>query len=144
MPMFDAGSVVESLEWDFTRAGVKAKGITPEPTDATIGRFLDGLKTLYEDAQKLGATGEEADSPEQMLEALSALTGEAFVEFMAKTAELFAGLCSDKPTKEQLLALPLRVRAHFYAWIQSEVVNPEVGPGGGTAVVRSLPTAAAG
>jgi hypothetical protein len=145
MPKFDAGEVVESLEWDFTKAGVKAKGITPEPTDATIGRFMDGLKKLYEEAQKdmTIELGDDA-TPEQMLEAMSSLTGDSFVKFMADVAGLFADLCGGKPSKEQLLALPMRVRAHFYAWIQGEVVNPEVGPGGGTAVVRSLPTAAAG
>jgi len=148
MPSFDAGSVVEGLEWNFTTLpgypDRKAKGTVPEPSDATIGRFLDGLKKLYEEAQQLGAAGDVDGSPEQMLEALSSVTGDAFVDFMAKTAELFSDLCGNKPTKEQLLALPLRVRAQFYGWLQGEVVNPEAGPGGGTAVVRSLPTAAAG
>jgi|SRR5215469_2963438 len=145
MPAFDAGTVVEALDWDFTKAGVKAKGTVPEPSDKKIGQFLDGLKKLYEDAQKSGLAVEGDDlSPSQMVEALNSLTGEAFEKFMADTAALFAQLCSDRPSTEQLLGLPLRVRAHFYAWLQTEVINPEAGTGGGQAVVRSLPSAAAG
>jgi hypothetical protein len=145
MPTFDAASVVESLDWDFTAAGVKAKGTIPEPSDAVIGRFLEGLKTLYSEAQDtLGMNIGGDATADEMLEAISSLTGDAFVKFMDKTAELFAELCGSSPSKAQLLALPLRVRAKFYGWVQVEVVSPEAGPGGGTAVVRSLPTAAAG
>ena len=149
MPTFDAGDVVESLDWDFSKSKIAslktAKGTIPEPTDAAIGRFLDGLKKLYEESQKsLTADMPDNATPEQMLDALAQLTGDAFVKFMADTAALFAGLCSGKPSAEQLLALPMRVRVKFYAWVQQEVVNPEAVTGGGTAVVRSLPTAVGG
>jgi hypothetical protein len=146
MPTFDAGDVVESLDWDFTKAGVKAKGTIPEPTDAQIGDFLDGLKKLYTDVQGSGLAPEiqEHATPEQMMEALAGVTGEAYVEFMAKIAGLFADLCSGKPGKDNLLALPMRVRVKFYGWVQSEVVSPEAGTGGGMAAVRALPSAAAG
>ena len=149
MPTFDAGDVVESLDWDFTKSKIAslktAKGTIPEPTDAAIGRFLDGLKKLYAEAQK-SLTAEMPDdaTPDQMLDALSQLTGDVFVKFMADTAELFSGLCSGKPSQDQLLALPMRVRVKFYAWVQTEVVNPEAGTGGGTAAVVRLPSAAAG
>lgn len=146
MPTFDAGDVVESLDWDFTKAGVKAKGTIPEPTDAQIGDFLDGLKKLYTDVQGSGLAPEiqEHATPEQMMEALAGVTGEAYVDFMAKIAGLFAKLCSDKPTQDNLLALSMRVRVKFYGWVQSEVVSPEAGTGGGMAAVRALPSAAAG
>lgn len=145
MPSFDAGAVVEALDWDFTKAGVKAKGAVPEPTDAAIGRFLDGLKKLYAEAQKSLTAELPADaSPDQMLDALNQLSGDSFVKFMADTAGLFAELCSNKPDKETLLALPLRVRVAFYGWIQGEVISPEAGTGAGSAVVTKLPSAAAG
>ena len=145
MPSFDAGAVVEALDYDFTKAGVKAKGVVPEPTDAAIGRFLDGLKGIYAEAQKtLTADLPEGASPDEMLAALNQLSGDSFVKFMADTAGLFGELCSSKPDKDTLLALPLRVRVAFYGWIQGEVISPEAGTGGGTAVVRSLPTGRAG
>jgi hypothetical protein len=151
MPTFDAGAVVESLDWDFTspKIGVpelrKAKGVIPEPTDAAIGRFLDGLKTLYTSAREsMTADLPEDASPDQMLDALASLTGDVFVKFMADTAGLFAELCSSSPSKEQLLLLPLRVRVKFFAWVQGQVVNPEAETGDGMAAVRSLPSAHAG
>jgi len=63
---------------------------------------------------------------------------------MADVAGLFGDLCGNSPDKDTLLKLPLRVRVAFYGWVQSEVINPEAGTGGGTAVVRSLPTGRAG
>lgn len=146
MPKFNAADVVESLEWDFTAAGVKAKGVVPEPSDRLIGDFLDGLKRLFEESKDmLPAGADEANlTAEQMLEAMSAVTGDAFVELMDKTAGLFAQLCSGCPDKAQLLALPMRVRVQFYGWLQGEVVNPEVGTGAGTAQVKPLRSAAAG
>ena len=147
MPTFDSSTVtVEDLGWDFHGFGVKAKGVIPEPSDVAIGKFLDDLKGLYTKAK---STGLDIDlpqdaTPDQMLAALAGVTGEAFVEFMAALAEIFAELCSAQPTKANLLALPMRVRVKFYAWIQQEVVSPEAEPGAGIAVVRSLPSAAAG
>ena len=146
MPSFDAGAVVEALDWDFTKAGVKAKGTVPEPSDAAIGKFLDDVKTLYAKAQGSGLAVETNGdlTPEQMLDALSGITGDAYVEFMASLAEIFAALCSDKPSKDNLLALPMRVRVKFYAWVQEEVVSPEAGTGAGTVALRSVPPAVAG
>jgi len=146
MPAFDAGEGLEALDWDFTGAGVQASGCIPEPSDKKIGAFLDGTAKLYEAAQKAGLTGVDTENatPEQMVAALGSLTGQAFEKFMADTAGLFAALCSNQPSKVQLLELPLRVRARFYEWVQREVVSPEAGPGGGNAVVRALPSAAAG
>jgi len=147
MPTFDASTVVEALDWDFHAAGVKAKGTIPEPSDAAIGKFLDDVKTLYTKAQGSGLAIEidRAElTPSQMLDALSSVTGEAYVTFMADLAEIFAELCSGKPTKANLLALPMRVRVKFYAWVQEEVVSPEAGTGAGTVALRSVPPAAAG
>ena len=151
MPKFDAGAVVESLEWDFTGAGVpelvKAKGIVPEPSDAAIGRFLDGLKQLYLKSQGEALAGASIGpdaTPEDMLDALSSLSGDDFVSFMADTAGLFAELCGDSPSQAQLLALPARVRVRFYGWIQAEVVSPEAAPAAGIAEVKMLPSAAGG
>jgi len=146
MPTFDAGTVVEALDWDFHAAGVKAKGTIPEPSDAAIGTFLDEVKTLYSKAQKSGMAVDASEglTPDQMLEALSAVTGDAYVEFMADLAGIFGKLCSDKPSKTNLLALPVRVRVKFYAWVQEEVVNPEAGTGAGTVALRSVPPAVAG
>ena len=145
MPSFNAETFgVEGLDWDFHGFGVKAKGIIPEPSDHAIGQFLDDLKSLYTDAKGLDLDLPDNPSAEQMMDALSQVTGEKFEQFLAKMAEIFARLCSDKPTKEQLLALPMRVRAKFYGWLQSEVVRPEAESGAGNVVAMPPRSAAAG
>jgi hypothetical protein len=145
MPTFNAGTIAESLEWDFSEAGVKEKGTVPEPSDRMIGDFLDGLKVLYEKARADGmAMDGSAENPGDMLTALTSVTGEKFVMFMADIAGLFGALCSNKPSQEVLLKLPLRVRVAFYGWMQAEVISPEAGPGAGIAAARALPSPAAG
>lgn len=156
MPSFDASAVVEALDWDFTGKlpGGKrvpgwpkelhsAKGTITEPTDRAIGDFLDGLKKLFTEQQGIASLPPDATAA-QMLDAMTGLTGEAFIKMMGETAGLFSDLCGGSPTSAQLLALPMRARVQFYGWIQQEVVNPEAGTGDGQAVVRSLPTAHAG
>jgi|SRR5215472_4489289 len=147
MPKFDASTVqLETLDWDFRGFGVDAHGVVPEPSDKTIGNFLDGLKRLYESAAESGLPTEEVSDadPGEMIAALHRLTGDSYVKFMADLAGLFSQLCGRTPSAAQILKLPLRVRVKFYGWLQDEVVNPEAGTGAGTAEVRSLPSAAAG
>jgi hypothetical protein len=79
-----------------------------------------------------------------MLAAVTQVTGDKFVTFMADIAGIFARLCQGKPDQETLLHLPLRVRVAYYGWLQAEVINPEAGPGAGTQVLRALPSSAAG
>lgn len=145
MSKFNASLVTaETLDWDFTGLGVDATGTIPEPSDQKIGEFLDSLKSLYTETQASLPKLPDDPSAEQMLEALSNVTGRQFVKLMADVAGLFAKLCSQQPSKAQLLALPMRYRVHFYAWINDEVVNPEAGTGAGTAAVKTLRSAAAG
>lgn len=145
MAKFDSAAfTAESLEWDFSGFGVQASGIVPEPKDQQIGKFLDDLKALYLTTQKELPSLPEDASAEQMLEGLSQVTGKQWVKLMSDVAGLFAELCSQQPSKTQLLALPMRWRIQFYGWIQSEVVNPEVVTGAGNVVAMSPRSAAAG
>lgn len=145
MAKFSAASIAaESLDWDFHELGVAANGTIPEPSDKVIGDFLDGLKNLYAKTQETLPNLPEDASTEQMLEALSTVTGKQFVDLMAEVAGLFAKLCGNQPSKAQLLALPMRYRVHFYAWVNAEVVNPEAGTGAGAAVVNLPRSSAAG
>jgi hypothetical protein len=151
MPTFDASASVEALDYDFSAVPnypkeLKARGTVTEPSDARIGAFLDGLKNMVTDAKKDGVDFDIPDdaSAEEMLAVLDALTGDAFVEMMSRTARMFADLLSESPSHEQLMALPLRVRTEFYNWIMEQVVRPEAGRNAGTAQVVNLRTAATG
>lgn len=130
MPKFDASAVYSALDYDFSAAGVDAKGRVPEPTDAMIGKFLAGLKALVKEIQDSAKLGEvDTDNPLAVLEALNSLDPETFVDALNKMADHYAELTRGQPSKEVLLQLPLRVRQAFYAWIQTEVINPEAGSG---------------
>lgn len=151
MPTFSAAASVEALDYDFSAVpdypkALKATGTVKEPSDAKIGKFLDGLKTMVTDAKSSGLDLDvpEDASAEEMLAALDSVTGDAFVKLMETTAKLYAELCGGSPSFDQLQALPLRVRTEFYAWIMSEVVRPEGGKNAGNGQVVRLHTAASG
>ncbi len=143
MPAFSADSVVEALDYSFLPY-TDAKGIIREPTDRQIASFLTGVKNVVKESEdKLPSTVDAAD-PSSVMEALDDLDPEDVVSLMGKMAALYADLCSGEPSKAQSMALPMRVRQQFYAWLQQEVMSPEAGPGAGRAQVTQLPRAVAG
>jgi hypothetical protein len=145
MPLFDAGAVVEALDYDFRKAGVKAYGTIPEPTDMMIGEFLKDLRDLVKQAEGV-ADMEEVDQtdPAAMLQALNSLNPDKFVEMLAATSAAYGKLCQERPTADEIQKLPLRVRRHFFDWLQKEVISPEAEPAAGSGQVINLPRAAGG
>jgi hypothetical protein len=144
MPTFDAGSVVEPLEYKLAPYS-KASGVITEPTDQQIGDFLDGLRDLFTESQESGLSADvDTDDPAAMVEALASMNSAELVGMLRKLAELMSTLCSGKPTADELLALPLRVRVKFFGWVMSEVVNPEAEPAAGTPQPIQLRRAAGG
>jgi hypothetical protein len=164
MATFNAGDVVESLEWDFRGIDPKtgrphpgwprelstAHGTVKEPSDQAITTFLEDMRNLSTDAARLDANAQkiikdlgDAD-PDTIAAALKDLPVGSMMTMMAGMSETFSKLCGGHPTPKQILALPMRVRVAFFNWIQKEVVSPEAGSGGGTAQVIALPAAAGG
>jgi hypothetical protein len=142
LPAFSAESVVEALDYSFLPY-TDAKGTIREPTDKQIASFLSGVKKVVKESEgKLPNV--DPDNPASVMEALDDLDPEDVVSLMGKMAGLYADLCSGDPSKAQILALPMRVRQQFFAWLQNEVMAPEAGPGAGKAQVRQLPRAVAG
>lgn len=147
MPQFDAGAVVEPLRCKF-KPLVDFDEVIKEPSDTLIGQFLSDMKKITSDAAGLVKAAEKLDSgdgeepdPLAVLAALDDLDGDAYVEMMAEIAMAFSRLCQGRPSTEQLLALPLRARQLFFAWLTKEVVRPEAESADGAKVV-SLPTTA--
>ena len=135
--------MVEALDYSFLPY-TDAKGTIREPTDKQIASFLTGVKKVVKESEdKLPSTVDAAD-PSSVMEALDDLDPEDMVSLLGKMAGLYADLCSGDPSKAQILALPMRVRQQFFAWLQTEVMSPEAGPGAGRAQVRQLPRAVAG
>lgn len=143
MAGFDAGLVVSPLDFSF-EPYTKVKGRVPEPNDQQIADFMNAIKVVMTAAQKELNVEVDATDPVAMMKAVEGFDPAKVIKMLSDMADAYAALCSNKPSADQLLAVPLRVRAAFYAWIQNEVVNPEAGPGAGTASVIPLKREAAG
>jgi hypothetical protein len=143
LPGFVADGVVEALDWDF-KPYVKASGTIPEPTDKQIAAFLTGLKTVFKEAEKDLPKDLDLEDPGVLLGAIDNLDPEVQITAMGKIAAVYAALCSDTPTEEQISQLPMRVRTIFFNWLQQEVMAPEAATGGGNAQVKKLRAARAG
>lgn len=149
MPTFDAGSVAEPLDYDFTTVrGFKdkrAKGTIPEPTDDQIADFIGAIRDMMKEAGSIAGAGQiDVTNPSTFFNQLDAYDPEKFRGVFHGMTKAYSELCSGHPSVEQIAALPLRIRLRFFAWVQEEVVSPEVGTGGGIAVVTPLRPAAAG
>ena len=143
MPAFDAGTVVEGLDFTFKPFVRGCSGTIKEPTDQQIAAFLRGVKDVTKQVQKEIPDVPEGDAA-ALLDAMDELDPELVVSLMAQMAQVYADLCSDYPGKDQILGLPMRHRQLFFTWLQTEVMSPEAGPGAGRAQVTQLPRAAAG
>jgi hypothetical protein len=138
MAGFNAATVVEALDWDF-HPYADANGTVQEPTDPQIRAFVDALAKLTESVRdKL-----PEDDGEPTAADIALALGNA-IESHQEMAGIYAALCSGEPSAETLLALPMRIRVVFYSWLQQEVMSPEAAPGGGSAQVTTLRSAAAG
>lgn len=145
MAGFDANAVVEPLDYTL-RPHVDKAGTIREPNDRQIADYLAGYQQMIRDYR--GQLPDElvAGSPDigAVLDATTELDTEIVLKLNAEVAALVAGLCSNDPSKDDILGLPPRIRGMFCAWVQKEVMSPEAAPGAGKAQVRTLRSAAAG
>jgi hypothetical protein len=132
MPKFDASSIAESLEYDFTEFVKGAEGTIAEPTDEMIGIFLDEVQGITKEAQSLVPADLDMTDAAAMLDAMNHLEPGDFVRLTSKMSGVYARLCSGHPTEKQIQGLPMRVRRLFFNWIQEAVLNPEAATGAGS------------
>jgi hypothetical protein len=145
---FVAESLVAPLDYTFAPYS-KAAGTIKEPSDEQIAQFLRDIQKITIAATKAGVdkladADKLANDPDAMLELLNSLDASEIIDQMAEMSGAYSKLCSGHPTPAQIQALPLRVRAHFFSWLQREVVSPEAGTGGTAPVVRLRPETLAG
>ena len=144
MSGFDAGALVEPLDYDFKPFCPEITGTIPEPSDKQIETFLAKIKTIMEGARKEITTDLPDDDPDAFLEALTSLDPKMVIGTIRNMARAYADLCSHHPSFEDLMKVPMRVRILFFRWVQQEIFSPEVKTGAGTAVVTPLSRAVAG
>lgn len=137
---FNAATVVEPLDYDFrTKESPNARhGVVKEPTDRQIADYMSGIKELTKSLKAdlpEGLTDKDADLND-LFGAVDDLDPEVVIHFHQNMAGLFSQLCSGDPSKDDILAVPIRIRVMFYAWLQREVMSPEAAPGGGSNVTK--------
>lgn len=137
MPGFDAGAVVEPLDWDFT-AFKAGKGTVPEPSDARLGKFIrDVMLAQSTETTALAPLTEAGDDPEKMLAAIAALPEDVLPGATKAMIKPYAELCDGSPSEAQLTKLPPRVRVAFFTWLAGEL-RPEASAGDSKPALRSV------
>ena len=148
MGKFDAATVVEDLEYDFTKYG-GGKGVIPEPSTGAVNHFFQGMKNTLKEVRNLSKGVDEVDledlSEEELSEQLSKIdqADEGASKYQTATIEYLAELCggqreyvenpdnpdADKiervvggtPSVEDLQTLPYRVLQAFSEWLVGEI-----------------------
>lgn len=137
MPGFDAGTVVEPLDWDFTAFGA-GKGTVPEPSDARLGKFIrEVMQAQQTESASLAPLTAAGDDPEAVLAAIAALPEDVLPGATMAMIKPYADLCDGSPTEAQLTKLPPRVRVAFFAWLAGEL-RPEASSAASTPALRSV------
>lgn len=143
MPSFNAGTVVEPLEYDFTRFGGRKSEI-PEPSDDQVLKMYSEMDTLVK-----SLAGEFVDLPknpsaQDLVESLNQLTmSESYGPMLEGMTQIYSDLCSNAPTVEELNQLPPRIRTLFFQWMAKQM-RPELDAVDTKSPVRHLRTAQGG
>lgn len=158
MAGFDAGSAVEPMDWDFSKFGA-GKGTVPEPSDVEIDRFMRQYQVLAtqvirsaeaqtnQQLQELierRAKEDDPDSPEkpltleQSVEVMKQVDLGNSAEIANAMLDLIITITKGQPSREQLMALPHRVRGAFYGWLIGQLTNPDFSVAAGTRPSLSL------
>lgn len=144
MADFDAGSIIEGISYDFTAYG-GGKGAIPEPTSAQLHRFQrhmvesgrreqERVMAINRWQLQVQAANREGE-PAPPMPAMPSDEEQRVVEDL--DAEALADVCSDHPSKEEILKLPSRVLRAFYGYVTGHFLDPNVS----TVAMRRSPAA---
>jgi hypothetical protein len=140
MPEFDAGKVVEPMTFKFEDFGGE-NGTIPEPSDRQLGQMYRSLKDLSDKVIRQKSDLPEDATPVQIFEAMALLSpGDVFEDMLNGSTEIYATVCSNKPSKAQLKKLPPRIRIIFFQWL-TEQLRPEAKGVGSPSQVTDIRTA---
>jgi hypothetical protein len=128
---FDAGSEVEPLDYNFDTIAKRypgrypelegVTGTVPEPSDDAVQTFQRRLTAATVDLLPVI----DMDDRVAVAKALRDMPEETFAKADQTIIDAVGELCAGSPTREQIAALPFRLRRKFVAWLQRELMNPE-------------------
>jgi hypothetical protein len=143
LPGFDASTIVEELDYDFTKFGGK-KGKIPEPSDEQIAALYAGMDKLVKEVAGEHVKLPDNPSAEDLVIALNQLTlGESYRPMLDGMTQLYADVCSGTPSVAELNQLPPRIRGLFFQWVAKEL-RPELDAADSKPALRPLRTRVGG
>jgi hypothetical protein len=135
---FNAATVVEKMDWDFTAFGGE-KGTIPEPSQDAVEAYQKEVTEAVKDIQ--GLPGAQSDFTMEELNALMSSMGEVdFHKIASDVKDAIAKLCQNQPSREQLDLLPYRIFQAFQQWLQAEL-SPESSSVGTKPSLKAVPDA---
>lgn len=148
---FKATEATSKLEWDF-RPYLEAQGVSPEPSGQALWVFQQNWTNITDAARRTAvsrAAMVDKESKDKGTEAitteLARWAGLTWDEAIEETAKLMGGMYGEIsheelhgrlaeqvdevtgscPSRDQIMALPGRVRAAYLGWFAGELTNPE-------------------
>lgn len=119
---FDAGQLIEKLDYDFTAFG-GTKGVIPEPSDKVLLAFQDSMRkglVEYGVSDDVDLTDNAA-----VMRVIAKLPSNQLAAFLDLQVEALAQFCQGTPTLQELQTMPVRVRNAFAGWLMGKFENPE-------------------
>lgn len=108
MSGFVAEESIASLDYDFSKFVKGVKGTIKEPSQAAVKEYLGAITDLM-------PTGKIEDL---------ALVAEEGKDIDSDFKDVIVKVCSGKPSRANLDALPHRVLVAFAGWLYGSLVNP--------------------
>jgi hypothetical protein len=134
MAGFNARQAVSALSYDFTGIEVAdddaadllaaAKGTTPEPSQKQV-RHLQAVQR-----DLLGLPPDT--TPVEANKVMAAMSEDELDDLDEQVTDMIAEVTNGKPSREELEALPFRVRQAYHGWLLGELANPSGGTSTGT------------
>lgn len=132
MAGFDAGTQVEPLDYNFDTIATmypgryplleNVQGTTDEPSDEDVQKLQRRMRAATKD---LIPEGIDPDDKIALVKATRDLPEDAFRTAEAAILDAIADLTAGKPSRDQIAALPFRVRRKYIQWVQRQLMDPE-------------------
>jgi hypothetical protein len=125
LPSFDAATVVEPMDYDFTKFGGR-KGDIPEPNEDQVISLYSSMDELVKELAGEFVQLPKNPSATELVDSLNQLTmSESYKPMLDGMTVIYARVCSDTPSEEELRQLPPRIRALFFQWVAKQL-RPEL------------------
>lgn len=125
MPSFNASTVVEPMDYDFTKFGGRKADI-PEPDETQVLTMYSEMDALVKEIAAEFVELPKNPSATDLVESLNQLTmSESYKPMLDGMTRIYSALCSNTPSVEELQQLPPRIRALFFQWVAKQM-RPEL------------------